>query len=129
MTATKIDTGRYNGLGQYVLRERGDLSMADIAIRGGISAVRLGRWLRADLRRMPPTDVLQAIATGLHRPLFVVQQAAAQAAGQVTPGALSDEQQTVVAAMSEVSATWQKMIVDVVLRVTGEVLFADGPQE
>lgn len=116
-----IRTDSYNALGQYVLRERGDMSLRQVARRGNIDNVKLSRWLRKDLsERMPPPDVVQAIADGLGRPLSAVQQVALRAAGQSSPTLLNDEQQTVVGAMSQLDERWQRAISDVVLRLTEE---------
>lgn len=119
----RINTASHNALGQYVMREKGGISIREIARRGQISDVKLSRWLRSDIsRRMPPPDVLQAIAVGLGRPLAAVQQVALRATGQGVPAALGDEQQTVVAAMAQVDEFWQRAISDTVLRIVEEVL-------
>lgn len=122
MAVPKAKIENYNELGQWVLREKGPLSVAQIAERGGISDVTLGRWLRKKpLTNLPPAHVIQALADGMGRPLAAVRQVAARSAGQAAPSMLNDEQQTVVAAMSQMDQYWQRAVVDIVLRLTEEV--------
>jgi transcriptional regulator with XRE-family HTH domain len=117
---------RYNALGQYVEQEKGSKSLAQVARDGGISDVQLGRWLRNDMTRLPPTEILQAIASGLGRPLAAVQRYALLAAGQEPPvSSLNTEQLAVVAAMAGVDASWQRAVMDVVLRMLEEVARSD----
>lgn len=126
----KSGTDSYNLLGQYVIREKGALSLAEVARRGGIDQGTMGRWLRNDITRLPPPEVLQGIAAGLGRPLLAVQRVALRAAGPVPPlSTLNDEQQTVVEAMAGLSEFWQRAIVDVVLRMVEEVAREEERQQ
>jgi transcriptional regulator with XRE-family HTH domain len=126
----KSRTDSYNLLGQYVIREKGALSLAEVARRGGIDQGTMGRWLRNDITRLPPPEVLQGIATGLGRPLLAVQRIALRAAGPVPPlAALNDQQQTIVEAMTDVNEFWQRAIVDVVLRIVEEVAREEERQQ
>jgi transcriptional regulator with XRE-family HTH domain len=112
----------YNALGMYVMKEKRSLSLAEVARRGNIDAVTMGRWLRNDIARLPPPEVLQGIADGLGRPLMAVQRAAVRAAGAVPPlTTLNEAQQTVAEAMAGVDEFWQRAIVDLVLRTVEEV--------
>ena len=118
----KINEERYNALGRYVLEHKGARSLSAVAKAGGITDTKLGRWLRSDLDRMPPPDVIQAVAQALGRPVSVIQQVCLRATGQHVPVSLSDEQQTVVSAMGNLDQRWQQVVVDLVLRVTEEVI-------
>jgi len=42
----KADPKRYNEFGAYIWREKGDTSLNQVAERGNISAITLGRWMR-----------------------------------------------------------------------------------
>ena len=118
----KINEERYNALGQYVLEHKGPRSLSAVAKAGGITDTRMGRWLRSDLDRMPPQEILQAIAQGLGRPVSVITQVALRATGEQVPLGLTDEQQTVVSAMRSLDTRWQQVVMDMVLRVTEEVI-------
>jgi transcriptional regulator with XRE-family HTH domain len=120
------ETERYNALGRYVVEQKGALSLAEVARRGDINQGTMGRWLRGDIRRLPPPEVLQGIADGLGRPLSTVQRVAMRAVGPVSPlTTLDDEQQTVVEAMAGLDVYWRRMVVDQVLRLVEEVARAE----
>ena len=117
----KADPERYNAFGAYIWREKGDTSLNQVAERGDISAVTLGRWMRKSPFRNPPPDLLQGLARGLGRPLASVQHAAMKAAGQVPLARLTDPQQVTVDAIAGLDEPWQRTIADVVLRVCEEI--------
>jgi transcriptional regulator with XRE-family HTH domain len=117
----KADPDRYNEFGRYVWREKGDTSLNQLAARGGISAVQLGRWMRKVPFRNPPPELLQGLARGLGRPYDSVRIAAMKAAGQVPLARLTDPQQITADAMSGLDEFWQRMIADVVLRLREEI--------
>jgi transcriptional regulator with XRE-family HTH domain len=126
----KRRTERYNALGLYVMEQKGTMSLAEVARRGKLNAGTMGRWLRNDIRRLPPPDVVEGIAEGLGRPLLAVQRVAMRAAGSVSPlTTLNEEQQTVVEAMAGVDVFWQRYIVDQVLRTVEEVARAEERAE
>lgn len=113
-----IASDRYNALGLYILRERGDLTLTQIAHRGGLEPNRLGRWCRANLERLPPLEVLEGIAVGLGRPIGTVQAIALQAAtGQSAMATISAQVQIALTALAGMSDENRQLAVDIVLRI------------
>lgn len=116
MAVGNIKSEDYNTLGQYVLDNRGDKSLTRIASDGGINPVRLRRWLVNDLQRIPPADVLNAIAKGLGKPRITVKRVAEEAAGYqhdgVTAPQYTDAMLRIIELLAPLPERWQVYAAD-----------------
>lgn len=122
MSKSKADAPRkQNALGEYVWKTKGDRSLNDVAARGGIDSIRLGRWLRNDLKRTPPNDVLDAIARGLGQEMWVVQRVAEYAARGNVQHPASDELQQLMPLFESLSVSWKRFILSHVRMLVNEL--------
>jgi hypothetical protein len=101
------------------------MSMRAVARRGNIDIEKLrfylpnGRWKAST---WPRPEILHAIAEGLRIPIADVQRAAEDSVGSAPrpPSNLTAEMEAVLAAMDDLPAMAQRLIVDLARRISAE---------
>ena len=110
---------KYNLLGHFILRERGDLQIKQIAQRGGIDYLKLRRVMRNASLSVPDPEMLQGIADGLGCSLARVQRVALEASRHVDLSRLlqdggDDDERLIISAVRSVTLDQKHVLAQMV---------------